>query len=391
MKLYLYLKHFPSCGAPLVGGTAKAVHGLASGLAACGANVTILCEGAETEDYQREDGLRVRCFQNRVRRPSFRLAPGLKRFIRSEQEPDLVILNGQFHPSLYALATLLRKSSTPYVVAPHMPYHPEIFKSKMVAKWCYWHLLERHLLAKASAIQLLDGYHAAFLAKRKVGTNTMVVPNGYCDRDAATHLHVSAMRRSPIRLFYLGRMDAYSKGLDLLLMAFAELTGHVDATLTLQGPDQGSRKALEKMAAQLSITDRVTFLDSDYVSPSAVIFSQYDIFCLPSRNEGFSLAAIEAMLAGRALLVSRIAGVAHYVEASDCGIVVSPTRASVLRGLESLVVRQTEWPEMGSRGRRYAIDHLSWKNIAGAALEQYEQLLDRNRPAAPPVSGRAYG
>ena len=36
MNFYLYLKHFPSNGGPLRVGTSKAVHGLASGLAATG-------------------------------------------------------------------------------------------------------------------------------------------------------------------------------------------------------------------------------------------------------------------------------------------------------------------------------------------------------------------
>jgi glycosyltransferase involved in cell wall biosynthesis len=98
------------------------------------------------------------------------------------------------------------------------------------------------------------------------------------------------------------------------------------------------------------------------------------VFCLPSRFEGFGLAALEAMLAARVLLVSGRAGIARHVAASGCGVVVEPTLARVGEGLLALLQRRAEWRGMGLAGRRYALANLQWKNIAASALEQYRRL-----------------
>jgi glycosyltransferase involved in cell wall biosynthesis len=391
VKLYLYLKHFPSRGAPLVGGTVKAVHGLASGLASCGADVTILCEGPDPGGHETEDGYRIRCFKNSVEKPSLRLAPELKCFINTKPQADLVILNGSFHPSMYALARLLFKNRIPYVVAPHMAYHPDLFRQRPILKRLYWRGLERRLLVRACAIQLLNAEHGAFLHALGVDNSTLVVANGCFARQAGRDAKKPRVHGSQVRLFFFGRIDSYPKALDVLISAVAALVPHRNVTLTLQGPDQGSRQLLVRKAAELSITDRVTFLEPDYTSSPVALLSQYDIFCLPSRIEGFNTAAIEAMLAERVLLVSRIDGIAQHVVSSNCGVVTEPCKSSVLSGLDSLLARQSEWDEMGRRGRQYALSNLNWNQIADAALRQYEILLTRNAQKAQRLGDKAYG
>ena len=114
-------------------------------------------------------------------------------------------------------------------------------------------------------------------------------------------------------------------------------------------------------------------LEAPAITPQ--IIADHDVFCLPSRFEGFGLAALEAMLAARVLLVSEIAGIARHVRAADCGIVVEATTESIGAGLQTLLRRRDEWREMGLRGRRYALANLQWKSIAAGALRDYERLV----------------
>jgi len=65
MQVSLYLKHFPSTGAPLNDGTSIAVGGLASGLAENGARVAVLCEGPARSSVRSDRGYAVECFHNR--------------------------------------------------------------------------------------------------------------------------------------------------------------------------------------------------------------------------------------------------------------------------------------------------------------------------------------
>lgn len=382
MQLYLYLKHFPPYGNDLHEGTRKAVDGLATGLVQCGANVTILCESIRDSEYQSEAGYTIRCFANPKSKEtdtidktaSFTLAPGLEPFLRQHRD-GLFVLNGIFHRSLASLSRLLRKYSIPYVVSPFDPYHPAIFKKNAYLKWPYWYLLEKSMLQHAEAIQLLDARHSEWLRRLQIKTPAFEVPGGFTSNALLPETQLNWRADNPVRLYFLGRLDIYNKGIDLLLKAFAEVAQQVDARLTIQGPDWANeRLQLEAQAAQLGIQEILEFLPPDYGKTPPEMIAAHDVLCVPSRFEGFSLSALEAMLAGRPVLVTEIAGIAPHVQASQCGVVAQPTVESIKAGLLDLIQARSEWKAMGLRGRDYALSDLNWKSIAANALEQYHRL-----------------
>ena len=137
MKIYYYLKHFPPFGDQLNEGTSKAVHGIASGLTVCGAEVTILCEGPNDSSIKADAGYAIECFANTKKYQTFTIASRLKQYIHNYVHNSLVVINGIFHPSVYSMFRLLKKYGVPYVVAPHDPYHPYIFSKNAHLKWPY--------------------------------------------------------------------------------------------------------------------------------------------------------------------------------------------------------------------------------------------------------------
>ncbi|MBD2501920.1 glycosyltransferase [Anabaena azotica] len=372
MKIYLYLKHFPPHGDELNEGTSKAVHGLATGLAACGADVTILCEGAKKDEiYQTKMGYQIASFASKSTKPSFQVSSSLQRYILSNSRPSIFIITGIFHRSVYSLSRFLKQQSLPYIVAPHDPYHPTIFYKNAHLKWIYWYLLERPMLNQACAVQVLDKRHAEWLHRLKIKTPIIEVPNGFSPTDVYPESTLSWHEDGVPKFLFLGRLDAYNKGLDILLNAFAQLREVPEWQLTIQGPDWGDRTTLKQQAKKLGLSQNIIFREPEYnLSPSAII-APYDVFCIASRFEGFSLSAMEAMLAGRVLIVSDIAGIAPYVQASDCGVVVKPEPEAIKSGILSLIARRSEWKEMGLRGRKYILENLHWQKIAARAIEEY--------------------
>lgn len=379
--IYLYLRNFPADGQSFnnrYAGLIKSVHGLASGLVAAGARVTVLSEALPDVDTVKVSlaGYTIRSFAQPVQqRPTFRLSPGLKRFVQVQIQPtDLVILNGIMHPTVGSLGRMLRRQAVPYIVAPHDPYTPEFFRRSAHKKWPYWVLLEKPLLQRAAAVQVLDKRHQQWLQRLGITTPVIDVPNGFHPEDS-DFVPLPWVLTDPIKLMFLGRFDAYNKGLDLLIDAVGSLAATHPVQLTLQGSTGDDREALASRALALGLGDRVQFLDPDYGTSPSQLIQHHDVFCVPSRFEGFSLAALEAMLAGRVLLVSDIAGVAPHVRASGCGVVVQPTVASVQAGLAELIQRRTDWPQMGERGRQYVFQELSWKAIGESAWKHYQTLV----------------
>jgi glycosyltransferase involved in cell wall biosynthesis len=376
MRIALYLKHFPASGAPLIGGTAVAVDGFAAGLAQNGADTVVMCEGAARSSAEAAGGYRIECFRNPGRYRSFRVAPELRQYVAEglQRRAGLCLLNGIFHPACFALGRALRRHGVPYVALPHDPYDRWMFRRNAHLKWPYWYLFERRHLREARAVQLLDRRHEAALRRLGVETPVIEAPNGVAERGPRS---VRDRARDSPSLVFLGRMDAYNKGLDTLIDAFARVAASAQGriSLTLRGPDWGDRARLERRAAALALAPRVQFLEPDYARSPVDILAEHDVLCLPSRFEGFGLVALEAMLAARVLLVSERAGVARHVVASGCGLSVPPTLEGVASGLFALLERRARWAEMGQRGRRYVLARLQWKEIAAGALQNYARLL----------------
>ncbi len=93
------------------------------------------------------------------------------------------------------------------------------------------------------------------------------------------------------------------KGVDVAIDAMAALP---DAILAVAG--QGSEAdALRGRAASLGIADRVRFLG--LVEDMPTFFAACDVVCLPSRNEGLPLAALEAQACGIPLVATQVGGV----------------------------------------------------------------------------------
>lgn len=377
MKVYFYTRYFSDDLRYILSeGTRKAIHGLVSGMVNCGVEVTILCEGKEDAVYEMDSGYQIRQFCNASRFKNFNVPKSLKSFIAKNLDRNtLIVLNGIFQPKISSLSYFLKRFEIPYIYAPHDPYHPSIFNSRSYLKWPYWYLFECKLLQGAKAIQVLDIRHADYLRHLKVSTPVIPAPNGFSNRDLhAEETLTWDLERSP-ELFFLGRMDTHNKGLDLLLDAFSETVNTVASRLTLQGKDKGDRPALEARANALGLSNQISFLEPDYDQSSSRLIQKYDIFCLPSRFEGFGLSALEAMLAGRVLLVSNVAGIAPHVRASGCGIVVEPRVDDIKKGLLELLSQRAKWKEMGLNGRRHALENLQWDKIAANVLDDYQKVL----------------
>jgi len=104
------------------------------------------------------------------------------------------------------------------------------------------------------------------------------------------------------------------------------------------------------------------------------VVSDHHVFCLPSRFEGFGLAALEAMLAARPVLVSDVSGIAPHVRAARCGVVVDSKVNSIRGGIREMLACKDQWAAMGQRGREYVMAKLKWETIAEDSLKAYRKF-----------------
>lgn len=360
-------------------GLNKAVSGLTQGCIKAGTDCAII---TEAEDGVFEEASLPRVFGFKPANAKWytyqnsRLVAFLESIAR-ERDADaaqLFVLNGIFHHGVRYFARHLRRLGLPYVVAPHDPFHPSIFAKNRTPKTIYWHLFEKPLLTRSCAVQLLDIRHAAFLKGLGVKTPTFALPNGLHASQIPASSHPFSSPPENVRLLFLGRLDAYNKGLDLLIEAMS-LNRDLPISLTLQGPDRGDGQSLQRLIDRSGLRERIRIVPPDFQRTSIEVISQHDVFCIPSRFEGFSIAALEAIAAGRPVLVSEVAGIAPSVAGFGNGRVVQADAKSIGTGVRDLVMRRSDWPEMGEKGRQGLRSELLWPKIGAKAAEVYRRLM----------------
>jgi len=127
------------------------------------------------------------------------------------------------------------------------------------------------------------------------------------------------------------------KGVDVLLDALGRLAedGLRPALwIAGQGP---ARPALEKQARELGLAHQVRFLGER--ADIADLLAACDVFILPSRSEGLGVAALEAMAAGRAVVATRVGGLAEAVVHERTGLLVPPGDPAALAGALAPLLR----------------------------------------------------
>lgn len=138
---------------------------------------------------------------------------------------------------------------------------------------------------------------------------TQLVSNGTILEHSTFPLHQTALPAGEtVRLISVGRLTE-QKNLEAALEALARLKNrNWHYTIVGSGP---LRTALEELALAGGIAEQVTF--AGHVEDPYPLLEQSDIFLMPSRWEGFGLAAVEAMNAGLACIISDVGGLSEVV------------------------------------------------------------------------------
>lgn len=139
-----------------------------------------------------------------------------------------------------------------------------------------------------------------------------------------------AAQSSEPRLLFVGRFDRI-KGADVVLEAFTRIASrHPDCRLTFAGQDEGllqadgTRLHLPEALAALPATvrDRIDVLGRKTRAEVAELRRHHPITLIASRYETFGVALIEAMVAGSAVVSTRVGGCAEILRDGETGLMV---------------------------------------------------------------------
>ena len=242
---------------------------------------------------------------------------------------------------------------------------------------------DRPYLNNAAFIHAVSPYETDVIRRFGINRPIVIVPNGLPpDSDLRPVRPDALYAQHPWlgdrRVFmFVGRLDAWQKGLDLLVEGFARARLRASA-LVLVGPDyRGSRRKLTKLAEGHGILSDVVFMDSAFGSDRANLFAAADVFVHPSRWEGLSLSVLAAAAAGKPCVITRAADPLGELERAGAAMIVETNGASIAAGLQrAAALDPSQLQEMGVRARAVANAHFTWTSIAARLADAYAAAVD---------------
>jgi glycosyltransferase involved in cell wall biosynthesis len=169
-------------------------------------------------------------------------------------------------------------------------------------------------------------------------------------------------------VLYFGRLDVFHKGIDTVLRAFARLLPEWPALRLVvagRGKDAPHVHALvEELRIRPSVEMRGAVSDAE----RRALLGGARVQMMPSRIEGFGMAAAEAMAAGVPLVASTAGSLPEVVAPPEGGVLVPPDDPDQLALAVAELLRQPRRRAVLSRSARRSAERFRWDSVAESHL-----------------------
>ena len=164
------------------------------------------------------------------------------------------------------------------------------------------------------------------------------------------------------------------KGIRFLIEAIAKLSDKYPNVKLIIAGDGFERPELEKLAKDLRVADRTTFLGWVANKDLPRYFQGCVVSVIPSLEEGFGIPAAEAMGCDAPVVATDAGGLPEVVANGVTGFVVPKGDAMALaQAIDRLLGDAQLRLQMGEAGRQRALERFDWDRSA----EQFESVYAR--------------
>lgn len=374
---------------PAAGGPPMVALRLAAAQADLGHDVTIVCYGFPGDQSAFEKSLTPIPHMGRVKihplQPGGRLETILGYGLKKKLAPlldgqDFIQIHGVWEPILRVAAGLAFSRGTPYAVMPHGMLDRWSMSQKRIKKRLAMALAYRRMLERAAYLHALNKDEVGPIKELGITTSSQIIPNGVFMEEIEPMPTAGAFRArhpelgdDPFVLF-LSRLH-FKKGLDYLADTFkAVADSHPRARLVVAGPDGGVRQTFEQSVHSAGVSDRVHVVGPIYGAAKYEAIVDATCFCLPSRQEGFSIAITEALACGTPVVISEAC---HFPEVAQAqaGFVLPLDSNRFAQEIRKLLDDSALRTTMSGNARSLVSQRYTWPKIAEQTLAYYQQVI----------------
>ena len=193
--------------------------------------------------------------------------------------------------------------------------------------------------------------------------------------------------KTHIRFACVARLHAPSKGHDILFEAFAaECWRDRDWSLSLFG-DGPHKDTFERIIRMYGLENRIEFCG--HVSDITSIWRTHHALVLPSRYEGLPLALVEAMLCGRVVITTDVAGNGEILQDGESGyLAAAPNTVQLRNALERAWSSRDDWETIGLRAQKRVRSEGASGSCSGFRRAHKERSFSNGKVRQPEPRGR---
>lgn len=374
---------------PADGGPPQSVRNLMRAYRALDIEAAVLCQDAPNADFLRDLNVPVYALGERTSR--FGYSRALRPWLEANLGGyDAVVVEGLWSYMSLAIPRAALRSKTPYALFAHGaldPWFNERYWFKKIKKQIFWRW-QYPVLRDARAL-LFTGEIERDLAATSFQPNqwnAKVVPFGIMEPEGDPEAQRQAfgaqlpallapegqMRRY---LLFLGRIHE-KKGCDLLLSAFLAIAEREpDLHLVFAGPDSDGLEArLKQQARDAGLASRLHWPGMILGDAKWGALRNCEAFVLPSHQENFGIAVVEALACARPVLISDQVNLWPGVKADGAGLVETDTLEGTTKMLSTwLSLSPAEQQAYGARAEQCYRSRYSTIETVRALVELFSE------------------
>lgn len=289
------------------------------------------------------------------------------------KQPDIVVFHEVYHIPFAKIAKSLRGLKIPYVIVPHGSLVKAALQKKKYKKLLANFFVFNSFINGASALQVLSNNeltNTAFRPYKFIGTNGINIPN----------IVKTPFNVDKTVITYIGRLDAYVKGLDLLVDVVRQEKQFLldnNCSIHIYGPDvKGSYTHIESLINNTRVSD-VIFLNHEISGEekNKCLISS-DLFLQVSRFEGMPMGILEAMSLGLPCMITRGTSLGGIVEKYNAGWVADTNVQSIRGALIKVIEERQQLKRKSGNARKLIEENFSWDVVTSNIIDEYRRITN---------------
>lgn len=266
---------------------------------------------------------------------------------------------------------ICKRFGIPYILTSHGGDVPEFTPAETgkYFRWLNW--LFKEIWQTANLVTTMS-QGVADLIKKHYEIEAYVIPNGI---NINTYYPSKISKNGVVELLFAGRLNKQKNVHHLINSLQSVKMKNWRLKIAGDGPE---RKSIAQYIIETRMENKVKLLGWITHQEMKHLFSQADVLCLPSLNEGLPIVGLEALASGLAIVGTDTAGIRDIVQDGSNGYLVPLYNHTVYaQKIEHLCKNKKTLMEMKQKSRQLA-HQFNWEWISERYAYLFQKVLTAN-------------